>query len=52
MFLMKAGVAYELEGKNDLALKTYKRIKADFTRTNEGRDIDKYIARMNELVKK
>ena len=52
MFLMKAGVAYELEGKNDLALKTYKRIKADFTRINEGRDIDKYIARMNELVKK
>jgi tetratricopeptide (TPR) repeat protein len=52
MFLMKAGMAYELEGKNDLALKTYMRIKTDFGRTSEGRDIDKYIARMNGLVKK
>jgi tetratricopeptide (TPR) repeat protein len=52
MFLMKAGMAYELEGKNDLALKTYLRIKTEFARTNEGRDIDKYIARLNELVKK
>lgn len=52
MFLMKAGMAYELEGKNDLALKTYMRIKTDFGRTSEGRDIDKYIARMNGMVKK
>ena len=52
MFLMKAGMAYELEGKNDLALKTYMRIKIEFARTNEGRDIDKYIARLNGLVKK
>jgi tetratricopeptide (TPR) repeat protein len=52
MFLMKAGMAYELEGKNDLALKTYMRIKTEFGRTNEGRDIDKYIARLNGLVKK
>ena len=52
MFLMKAGMAYELEGKNDLALKTYMRIKTEFARTNEGRDIDKYIARLNGLLKK
>ncbi|MGA2822156.1 MAG: tetratricopeptide repeat protein [Bacteroidales bacterium] len=52
MFLMKAGMVYELEGKNDLALKTYMRIKKEFSRTNEGRDIDKYIARLNGLVKK
>lgn len=52
MFLMKAGMAYELEGKNDLALKTYMRIKNEFARTSEGRDIDKYIARLNGLVKK
>ncbi len=52
LFLMKAGMAYELEGKNDLALKTYTRIKTDFARTNEGRDIDKYIARANGMLKK
>ena len=51
-FLMKAGMAYELEGKNDLALKIYLRIKTEFARSSEGRDIDKYIARLNELVKK
>ncbi|TRZ75273.1 MAG: tetratricopeptide repeat protein [Bacteroidetes bacterium] len=52
MFLMKTGMAYELAGKNDLALKTYIRIKTEFSRTNEGREIDKYIARLNGLVKK
>ncbi len=51
MFLMKAAMAYELEGKNDLALKTYTRIKTDFSKTNEGREIDKYIARANGLLK-
>ncbi len=52
MFLMKAGMAYELAGKNALALKTYLRIKTEFARTNEGREIDKYIARLNGFVKK
>lgn len=52
MFLMKAGMAYELAGKNDLALKTYMRVKTEFARTNEGREIDKYIARLNGLLKK
>jgi tetratricopeptide (TPR) repeat protein len=46
MFLMKAGMAYEIEGKNDLALKTYTRIKTEFARTNEGREVDKYIAKL------
>ena len=52
VFLMKAGMACELAGKNDEALKAYMRIKTEFTRTNEGREIDKYIARLNGLVKK
>lgn len=52
LFLMKAGMAYELQGKNEDALKVYQRIKTEFGRTNEGRDIDKYIARMNGLLKK
>jgi len=46
MFLMKAGMAYEIEEKNDLALKTYTRIKTEFARTNEGREVDKYIAKL------
>ena len=52
VFLMKAGMAYELEGKNAEALKTYTRIKTEFARTNEGREVDKYIARVNAQVKK
>jgi tetratricopeptide (TPR) repeat protein len=52
MFLMKAGMAYELAGKNDQAMKTYQRIKTEFARTNEGRDIDKYIGRVSGAVKK
>ena len=52
LFLMKAGMAYEIVGKNAEALKVYTRIKTDFARTNEGRDIDKYIARLNGLAKK
>lgn len=52
LFLMKAGMAYELQGKNEDALKIYQRVKTEFGRTNEGRDIDKYIARMNGLLKK
>jgi hypothetical protein len=39
-------MAYEIEGKNDLALKTYTRIKTEFARTNEGREVDKYIAKL------
>jgi len=52
LFLMKAGMAYELEGKNDQALITYTRIKTEFPKSNEGRDIDKYIARVNGFLKK
>ncbi|MCX6247998.1 MAG: tetratricopeptide repeat protein [Bacteroidetes bacterium] len=52
VFLMKAGMAFELAGKNDEALKVYTRVKTEFARTNEGREIDKYIARLNGMPKK
>jgi tetratricopeptide (TPR) repeat protein len=52
LFLMKAGMAYELAGKNDLALKVYQRVKTEFSRSNEARDIDKYIARLGGSDKK
>ncbi len=52
MWLMKAGWAYEEVGMFDKALAVYKRIKDEFSRSNESREIDKYIARMNGLLKK
>lgn len=52
LFLMKAGMAYELTGKNEQALKLYEQIKSEYPRSNEGREIDKYIARLNGTVKK
>jgi len=52
LWLMKAGLGYEYEGKPDQALTIYKRIKNDFQRSAEGREIDKYIAKLNGLVKK
>jgi TolA-binding protein len=52
MFLMKAGMAFEIMGKNDEALKAYDRVKKEFPRTTEGRDIEKYIARLSGSAKK
>ena len=44
-FLLKAGWAYEELGKYDKALRNYKRIKNDFNKSYESRDIEKYIVR-------
>jgi len=52
LFLMKAGMAYEELGNYEKALGLYKRIKEEFPRSNEGREIDKYIAYAEELMKK
>ncbi|PKP17321.1 MAG: hypothetical protein CVU05_15735 [Bacteroidetes bacterium HGW-Bacteroidetes-21] len=46
VFLMKAGYLYEKQGKKDLALKVYEEIQKQYSKTNEGRKIDKYIARV------
>lgn len=51
-FLMKAAMAYEEQGKYDKSLEMYKQIKNDFPRSNEARDIDKYISRATGLIKK
>jgi len=45
VYLHKAGVAYELLGKHKEALEIYEQIKADYKKSQEGRDIDKYITR-------
>ena len=52
LFLMKAGMAYEVAGKKEDALKAYNRIKTDFPKSNEARDIDKYIARLSQPLTK
>lgn len=45
IYLMKAGLAYETLSKFDDATRIYEQVKADFGKTNEGREADKYIAR-------
>lgn len=52
MFLMKAAMAYEELGNLEKALEAYKQIKKDFPRSNEGREIDKYISFTEGRIKK
>lgn len=44
MFLMKAGLAYEMVENYQKALDMYKIIKAEYPNSNEGFSIEKYIA--------
>jgi len=46
MFLMKAGMAYDIQGNFKQALETYKRIKAEYPRSFEATEIDKFISYM------
>lgn len=45
VFLQKAGELLEMQDKSSEAVKHYERIKLDYPDSNEGRQIDKYIAR-------
>ncbi len=45
IFLMKAGWTYEVLKEYTDAVKIYKRIKEDFPKSNEAREMEKYIAR-------
>jgi TolA-binding protein len=49
IYLMKAAGAYEDTKNFENAIKIYEQIKADFPNTNEGREIEKYIARASAL---
>jgi TolA-binding protein len=51
LFLMKAGNVYELMGKYDDAISTYERVKTNFVKSKEARNIDKYIARATTAKK-
>jgi tetratricopeptide (TPR) repeat protein len=52
LFLFKAGFAYEDLGKFDKALEVYKRIQKDYFKSYEARDIEKYISRCENMIKK
>jgi len=52
IYLKKAAMAYESEQKYEEALKLYQQLKSDYATTSEGRDADKYIARMQTLLNK
>jgi len=46
IYYLKAGNLYELLGNKEKALAAYKVIKEKYAESNEGRTIDKYIARL------
>lgn len=49
MYLFRAGLALEKAGKTQDAVAIYKEIKQKYPQTNEGRDMDKYLARLGEV---
>jgi tetratricopeptide (TPR) repeat protein len=51
LYLMKAGEMYEVMGNTGKALEIYNKIKDRYSESTEGRNIDKYIARLKELSK-
>jgi TolA-binding protein len=44
-YLMYAGIVFEMLNKPEEAEKVYQKIKNDYADTNEGREIEKYLAR-------
>lgn len=46
IYLMKAGMLHESQGNHAEALKLYEQIQEKYPESNEGRSIDKYIARV------
>ncbi len=48
MFLKKAGITYEALGNKEKALTSYTKIKDKWQKSEEAKDIDKYIARVEK----
>lgn len=46
IFLQKAAWAYEIDGKKDKAINIYEKIKTEYPRSAEARDVEKYIVRL------
>jgi tetratricopeptide (TPR) repeat protein len=51
MYLMKAGIAYEIKGDYAKALESYQKIRKEYFSSSEGREVEKYIARAELMVK-
>ncbi len=51
LFLLKAGEVDEMMGNYDEAIRNYQRIQKDYYKSQEARNIEKYIARARELKK-
>ncbi|TWF42627.1 tetratricopeptide repeat protein [Chitinophaga polysaccharea] len=49
VYLFRAGQALEKAGKAQEAITIYKEIKEKFPLTNEGREMDKYLARLGDV---
>ncbi|NML39312.1 tetratricopeptide repeat protein [Chitinophaga sp. G-6-1-13] len=49
VYLFRAGMALEKTGKAQEAITIYKEIKEKFPLTNEGREMDKYLARLGDV---
>jgi tetratricopeptide (TPR) repeat protein len=49
IFLLKKGITQEAAGKHKKALETYHTIKQKYPESAEGRDIDKYIGKMEAM---
>jgi tetratricopeptide (TPR) repeat protein len=49
-YLFRAGMLYEVMGKNKEAIEQYKLIKEKFPRSEKGYNIDKYLARLGETT--
>jgi tetratricopeptide (TPR) repeat protein len=49
IYLKKAGFAYEQKANYTEALATYERLKNEYSKSSEARDIEKYIARVKVL---
>ena len=47
--LLKLGQVYEMQKNYNEALNCYKRIKTEFPASQEYRDIEKYISRLENL---
>lgn len=52
VFMMKAGWTYELMSEYAKAIDVYKQIRKEFPQSNEARELEKYIARAEGLLKK
>lgn len=49
LYLFRAGLACELNGKKEEAKKFYQEIKTEYPYSQQGQNIDKYLARLGEV---